>query len=99
LRIRSVNERRGSPTIQELQQALYFLIENQIQTRTLAKVKKEYIFKVISPALVPDDDKFIQPNRPFVIVFRFAVGLFLGIMAAFLKLALDKIRLEFSSDS
>jgi hypothetical protein len=46
----------------ELQQAIYFLVESEIQKRTMAKVQDEYAILVLSPATSSDVDKYMRPN-------------------------------------
>jgi len=74
-----LNDEVAATNAVELQQALYFLIESEIQTRTVAKVQQEYTFRVLSPALEADDDKFVHPNRLFII----SLSLLVGLLAAF----------------
>jgi uncharacterized protein involved in exopolysaccharide biosynthesis len=84
LTISYLNEELAKTTAVELQQSLYFLVDAQIQTRTTAKVQQEYAYRVISPAIPADRDKFFSPNRPFLISAGVAVGLFFGIILAFI---------------
>ena len=79
-----LNEELAKTTAVELQQSIYFMIQDQIQKRTAAKVQKEYAYRVLSPAIPSDRDKFYTPNRPFLISIGIAVGLLFGIIIAFL---------------
>jgi capsular polysaccharide biosynthesis protein len=84
LTIKYLNEELGSTQAVQLQQAIYFLIEAEIQKRTVAKVQKEYSFKVVSPATPSDPDKHVWPKKIFVISVGIALGLFVGLVLAFI---------------
>jgi capsular polysaccharide biosynthesis protein len=70
-------------SVVEIQQSIYRLIETQINNVMLANVNEQYAFKIIDPAIVPDADKFVWPNRPLFIGGGLVVGIFLGMLAAF----------------
>jgi uncharacterized protein involved in exopolysaccharide biosynthesis len=78
LTIKYLNQELAKTNAVELQQALYFLVENAIQKKTVAKVQKEYAFTVLSPAIPADYDKYIKPNRVFIL----SVGFILGALSA-----------------
>jgi len=84
LTISYLNEELAKTTAVALQQSLYFLVDDQIQKRTAAKVQKEYAYRVLSPGIPSDRDKLFAPNRPFVISAGVAVGLLLGMILAFI---------------
>ena len=84
LTISYLNEELAKTTAVALQQSLYFLVDDQIQKRTAAKVQKEYAYRVLSPGIPSDRDKFFSPNRPFVISAGIAVGLLFGLILAFI---------------
>ncbi len=67
-------------SVVELQQALHRLIESEMKKSILANINEEYAFKVIDPAVVPE-----EPVRPKVVIMTAlgtAFGLILGIVAA-----------------
>ena len=84
LTVEYLNDELAKTTAVELQQSLYFLIESEIEKRTIAKVQKEYSFSVVSPATPSDLDKYESPNRLFIICVGIGLGLFLGMLFAFL---------------
>ncbi|MEC9375141.1 MAG: Wzz/FepE/Etk N-terminal domain-containing protein [Pseudomonadota bacterium] len=84
LTIQYLNEELAKTTAIELQQSLYNLIQTEIEKRTFAQVQKEYSFNVISPATPSDIDKWESPNRVFSICVGFMMGIFLGVLFAFL---------------
>ena len=89
-----LNKEVEKTRIVELRQAIYFMIENQINLRTMANVRDEYAFKVISYAVPPDEDRFVKPNRPFIIVIGVIVGIALGLFLSFMLFAIKRIRTE-----
>ncbi|THB65904.1 MAG: LPS O-antigen length regulator [Gammaproteobacteria bacterium] len=55
-----------------IQELLYKLIEKELQTTKLANVRKEYAFKVLDPALVPELKS--KPKRLLICVFGSMLG-------------------------
>jgi len=96
--IRYLNQELEKTSVLELQQAIYRLIENHIRTRTLANVREEFAFKVIDPALPLDPDKFIRPNRGFIIGIGLILGLMVGVFSAFFVYSIKRLKLGFASD-
>jgi len=91
LTITYLNQELAKTNAVELQQAIYYLVESEIQKKTVAKVQKEYAFQVLSPAVPSDLDKYAEPNRVFIITVGVAFGLFAGIFAAILMGPLESI--------
>jgi uncharacterized protein involved in exopolysaccharide biosynthesis len=71
----------------EMQQVLFQLVESQTNKRMLANVREQYAFKVIDPAVVPDEDDFVSPKRVILIAGGVLAGLFFGVLWAFLRSA------------
>ncbi|MFM2482037.1 Wzz/FepE/Etk N-terminal domain-containing protein [Celerinatantimonas sp. YJH-8] len=57
---------------------LYQLIEQQTKTLMLAKVRKEYSFRTVDPALVAE--RHVKPKRSLFVIVAFALGGLLGII-------------------
>ena len=70
-----------------VQQAIYRLIEEQINTVMLANVREEYAFKVIDPAVVPDIDQYEWPKRALILVLGAGLGLLFALMIALVRSA------------
>lgn len=68
-----------------VQQAIFSLIESQVNVAMLANVREEYVFKVIDPAVPPDADRYIWPQRLLMIVVGFVVGLMIGSLIALIR--------------
>jgi uncharacterized protein involved in exopolysaccharide biosynthesis len=78
-----------------LQQAIYRLIEAQVQRRTVAAVRPEFAFRVLDPAVPSDPDDFIRPRRALYLVAGPVAGL---LFAVFLVLTIDFFRREFARE-
>ena len=72
-----------------LQQAIFGLIEQQVQRRTFARVRTEFAYRIVDPAVVPEEDDYIRPNRPLLAATGLLGGLLIGI---FLALLLNHLR-------
>jgi uncharacterized protein involved in exopolysaccharide biosynthesis len=44
----------------EVRQSIYRMMEMQINKVMLANVREDYVFRVIDPAVVPDEDKYVR---------------------------------------
>ena len=84
-------------SVVELQQSIYGLIQAQINRIMLANVRKQYAFKVIDEAFVPDRDQFVKPRRVVIVCLGFLFGAFLGVCVVLLKAALPGIRTVLSN--
>ena len=71
---------RELPKVQlvEMREVLNRLLEAQVRTVMVANVTDEYVLKVVDPAVEPDRDDYVRPQRALLI----AVGLLLGIAVA-----------------
>lgn len=68
-------------SVVEMQQAIYRLIEAQTKNIMLANVRDEYVFKVIDPAVLPEEK--IKPKKSLIAVLGTIVGFMLSIFLAF----------------
>ena len=71
-------------SLADLQQGIYRLIESQVEAAMLANVREEYAFEVIDPAVVPDANMRVRPNRKLIVAFGFMLGLILALFSAFI---------------
>ncbi len=67
-----------------LQQAIFGLIEQQVQRKTFARVRTEFAYRIVDPAIVPEEDDFVSPNRPLLVATGLVGGLLVGIFSALL---------------
>ena len=58
----------------ELRQAVYNLMESEIKSRMVASSRVDYAFKVIDPALVPDERDPVRPKRALITVLGAGIG-------------------------
>ena len=95
MRERSVSE--ADETIKYLQQelpttdsievrlAVSSMMEQQLKTKALAEVRKQYAFRVIDPAIAPDADFKLRPHKAIYIVLGGGFGLLCGVAIVFLS--------------
>jgi uncharacterized protein involved in exopolysaccharide biosynthesis len=63
----------------EIRSAMYQLMEAQKKQQMLATVREDYIFHIIDPAVVADEDRFVRPKRSLVAAACGFAGGVLGI--------------------
>ena len=80
-----LNEELEKSSSVELQQAIHRLIEAQIETIMLTNVRKEYVFRIIDPAVVQDEDHYVSPRRALLTFFGLLFGGFIGLCIAAIR--------------
>ena len=68
-------------SVVEMRQSIYRLIEAQTKNIMLANVRDEYVFKIIDPAVVPEQK--IKPKKKLMAILGTIVGFMLGVFLAF----------------
>ncbi len=63
-------------TIADMQSVFYQLIEDQIKNRMLAEVQDEFVFKIVDPAVVPEEKS--KPKRALICVLGSLLGGMVG---------------------
>lgn len=66
----------------EIREAMYQLVEAQKKQQMLATVREDYIFHIIDPAVVADEDRFVRPKRLLIAAACAFAGGILGIAFA-----------------
>jgi len=94
--IEYLNKELEKSRIVELRQSIFYMIETQINLRTMANVREEYVLKFISPAVVPDEDRYIRPNRPFTVLMGAVIGVVAGVFACFMTFLYSRLRQDLS---
>lgn len=64
-----------------LQQAIYRLIEDQVQNKMLANVRHEYAFRFVDRAVPPETR--VSPKRTVMVLVGAAIGFFVGLLFVF----------------
>ena len=72
----------------ELRQVIHRLIETQIQTVMLSNVRKDFVFRVIDPAVAPDADHLVAPRRVLMAALAIVLAGFLGLAFALTRAAM-----------
>ncbi|THB73276.1 MAG: LPS O-antigen length regulator [Gammaproteobacteria bacterium] len=66
-----------------IQELLYKLIEKELQTTKLANVRKDYAFKVLDPALEPEQKS--KPKRKLLVIFGGILGVMANMLLIFIR--------------
>jgi len=69
-------------SITDMQNIFFSLIEEQMKTKMLAQLDDEYVFKVLDPAVVPEEKS--KPKRALIAVVGTITGGMLGIFLVFI---------------
>ena len=83
----------------ELRMANFRMQETQLNRIMLANVKSEYVFDIIDPAMVADEDKFVAPRRALILALGLSLGLLLGLVFAAIRHAASLSAEEPGADS
>ncbi|HHH44109.1 MAG TPA: hypothetical protein ENK49_08225 [Gammaproteobacteria bacterium] len=75
-----LREQRGKTSVVELQEVVNHLIESQMKEAILANITEEYAFRVIDPAVVPEEP--FKPDMVLMVVSGALSGAVLGIIFA-----------------
>jgi uncharacterized protein involved in exopolysaccharide biosynthesis len=73
-----LNEELAKTNVLELRQAIYRLIQEQVNNAMLANVQRDYAFRVIDPAVQPETRA--RPKRTAMTLVGAVLGLVLGII-------------------
>lgn len=86
--IRYLEQEIADTPLVEFKTALYELVESESRNKMFANVNKEYAFKVIDPALVPE--QAVKPKRALILVLGVMLGFMLGCAQALIRAAIIK---------
>jgi uncharacterized protein involved in exopolysaccharide biosynthesis len=76
--VQYIEKQLALTSIVEVRQALFNLVESELKTIMLAQSSPEYAFKIIDPAVVPEEK--IKPKRALVVAGSLIAGLFLSLL-------------------
>ncbi|MEE9910671.1 MAG: hypothetical protein K4571_03005 [Deltaproteobacteria bacterium] len=77
-----------------VQQKIYSLIAEKIETMMMAEVKEGFAFKVLDPPMAPD--KKTKPKRPIIVIVGFMFSCCLAVAVVFYKASLLNIIKRFT---
>lgn len=73
-----LNEQIDETSVVGLRQAMFNLVENEMQTVMLANAREEYAFAVIDPAVVPEQRS--SPKRKLMVILGTMLGGFVSLL-------------------
>ena len=73
-----------------VQQKIYNLIAEKIETMMMAEVKEGFAFRVLDPPMAPDIKS--KPKRAIMVIVAFMVALFLGVFVVLFRDYIKKIK-------
>lgn len=88
--IKFLNEQIEKTHVVEVQRSMYSLIENETKTLMLANARAEYAFKVIDPAVAPEQKE--SPHRSLYVLVGAFIGGAMGLFVAYLRRARKPLR-------
>ena len=80
-----LNAQLEKTSVVELRQAIYRLIETEVKSVMIAEGSQEYAFKVIDPAVIPQDK--IKPQRGLMVFSGFFLGFLFSCLYALIRKA------------
>lgn len=72
----------------EVQNTIYRVMESQVKSMMIANTQEQFVFKIIDPAIAVDEDAFVKPKRPLMMVLGLVGGMILGGLIVFLRKAI-----------
>ncbi|WP_166264400.1 Wzz/FepE/Etk N-terminal domain-containing protein [Marinobacter caseinilyticus] len=87
-RIEYLEQKLGDTKIAGMQQVFYQLIESETRTVMLANAQQDYVFKIIDPAVVPQEKS--EPKRSLIVVLASIMGSFLGVLVVVIRVLILK---------
>src|SRR5262249_26222421 len=80
--IQFLNTELDKQSVVEVRQVIYRLLEGQLQSAMMANVNREFALRVLDPAVAPDRDKFVRPQRILLMALGLIAGFSLGCFTA-----------------
>lgn len=77
-----LDQELANTTVLELRNAIFRLMEVQIQHAMMANVRESFAFRIIDPAVVPDPEEYVRPNRILIIGIAVLFSPIIGILVA-----------------
>jgi len=90
--IEYLEDKLKETSVAGMQQVFYQLIESETRTVMLANAQKEYVFKTVDPAVIPEEKS--EPKRAMIVIiftlFGFSLSIFLVVVYGFINLQRSK---------
>jgi len=81
--LRFLRKQISETSIVQIQKSIFGLVEVEMKKAMLANVSKEYAFKVIDPAVVPEQK--IKPKRRSIAIMSFIIGGVFGVIVSLFR--------------
>ncbi|MBF0602695.1 MAG: hypothetical protein HQL07_03260 [Nitrospirae bacterium] len=82
--IEFLNNELAKTQVTQLRQALANLLETQIQKIMMSKIRPEFAYSTVDPAIAPPEGMFVKPKRKQMVMIGFVWGVVLGSLTAVL---------------
>jgi uncharacterized protein involved in exopolysaccharide biosynthesis len=83
-----LNNQLNKTSVAEMQSTFYELIKEQTKSLMLTEVQKDFVFKVVDPAVVPEMK--LKPQRALISLMGFVLGGVIGLLVVFLRFVIKK---------
>lgn len=85
-----LNEQLAQTRVEEFRNTLFELIASEQKNAMLANTQKDFAFRVIDPAMVPD--KKIKPKRSVMVILAAFVAFIMAVLWAFVREGIEHAR-------
>ena len=82
-----LNEQVQETSVAGLRETIFSLIQTQLERITLANARPQYAFKILDPAVVPEERS--HPSRSLIVILSLMLG---GMLGVFVALAMEAWR-------
>jgi uncharacterized protein involved in exopolysaccharide biosynthesis len=79
--IEFLNRALDSTDVVATRESIFRLIEAQTKTIMLANVREDFAFRVVDPAVPPEQDDYDSPNRPIIALMAATLALLSFVIA------------------
>jgi uncharacterized protein involved in exopolysaccharide biosynthesis len=90
--IEYLNKELQKTGVVEIQQAIYRLLEANYKTTSIANARSEYAFKVIDPAVAPDENRRVRPKRSLIVILATLAGGFVSVLGVFVHRGMQNMK-------
>ncbi len=87
-----LTEQLGTQDSVEIRSSIFKMIESQLGTIVFARARPDFAFRIIDPAIPPDEDREVWPNKPLFLISGGLLGGFLAVLSIALFAMRDRRR-------